>query len=156
MKDQLNKQERRIARTAFTLVEMLIVLTMLGTITAMALPNVNRTVRQRRVIAAATALSSEMESAFSLAARQRRPIRITYNSASGEVRIADRASGAIFRRRALGATSEYRLTGTSMSPGVVDLFPTGVASAAFSFSLTNGSFQRQVTVTRVGLTRVLP
>ncbi len=138
------------------MVEMLIAVTVLGTVTAMAMPNVSSAVRQRRVIAAAATLSSDIESAFSLAARQRRPIRVSYHTASGEVRIADRASGTVFRRRPLGASSEYRLSATSMSPGVVDVFPGGVASAPFSFSLTNGAYQRQVTVTRAGLTRVTP
>lgn len=156
MKTRSAKTNRWLGRSAFTMVELLIAISVLGTVAAIALPNVNRTVRQRRVIAAAAALSRDMESAFSLASRQRRPIRVSYDAASGAIRIVDRASGTVYRSRAVGATSEYHLTAVSISPPVVDLFPTGLGSAAFSISLTNGGYQRQVAVTRTGLARVLP
>jgi Tfp pilus assembly protein FimT len=137
------------------MVELLIVITVIGIVTAVALPNVNTTIRQRRVIAASNALASDVEAAYSLAARQRRPVRLTYHSSSGEVRVADRASGTVYRRRRLRISSEYHLDGVSMAPPVVDVFPTGLSSAAFSLSLTNGSFQRQILVGRTGLTRVV-
>lgn len=137
------------------MVEMLIVVAVLGTITAMAMPNVNSTIRQRRVIAAASALSSDVEAAFSLAARQRRPVRVAFDAASGEIRIADQGSGTVYRRRPLQMSSEYKLDAVSLSPPFIDIFPSGVGSAGFSVSLTNGAFQRQVTVTRTGVTRVL-
>lgn len=155
MKAQSAKS-KRLGRAAFTIVEVLVVVAVLGSVAAVAMPNVNRTVRQRRVIAAATALSKDMESAFSLAARQRRPIRLSYDASSGAILIADRASGTVYRSRPLAATSEYHLTAVTMAPPLVDLFPTGLSSAAFNISLTNGVYQRQVAVTRTGLTRVLP
>ena len=137
------------------MVEMLIVVALLGTVTAMALPNVNSTIRQRRVIAAANALSSDVEAAFSLAARQRRPVRVAYDAASGEIGVADQVTGTVYRRRPLQMSSEYHLDAVSMTPPFIDIFPNGVSSAGFSVSLTNGAFQRQILVTRTGLTRVL-
>ena len=151
-----SKNSTRLGRAAFTIVEMLVVVAVLGSVAAIAMPNVNRTVRQRRVIAAATAVSSDMESAFSLASRQRRPIRVSYDGTSGAILIADRASAIVYRSRLLAATSEYHLSAVTMSPPIVDIFPTGLSSAAFNISLTNGSYQRQVAVTRTGLSRVLP
>jgi Tfp pilus assembly protein FimT len=133
---------------------MMIVVTVLASITAIALPNVSQTIRQRRVIAAASALASDVEAAYSLAARQRKPVRLSYHATSGEIRVADRSSGTVYRRRPLRLTSEYRLDGVTMSPATVDLFPSGLASAGFSIRLTNGSYQREVQVTRTGLTRV--
>jgi len=137
------------------MLELLIVITVIAIVTAIALPNVNRTIRQRRVIAASSALASDVEAAYSLAARQRRPVRLTFHSSTGEVRVADRASGTVYRRRPLRTSSEYQLDGVTMAPPVVDVFPTGLSSAAFSLRLTNGSFQRQILVGRTGLTRVI-
>lgn len=137
------------------MVELLIVVTVIGTVSAMALPNVNHSMRQRRVIAAASAVASDVEAAFSLAARQRRPVRMAYSSASGEIRVADRDSGTVYRSRPLRMSSEYHLDAVSMSPTFIDVFPNGVSSAGFSISLTNGAFQRQILVTRTGLTRVI-
>jgi prepilin-type N-terminal cleavage/methylation domain-containing protein len=154
MKRRSDRQKRHL-RPAFTMVEMLIVIAVLGSIIAMALPNVNNTIRQRRVIAAASALSGDVDAAFSLAARQRRPVRVAYHAASGEIRVADRVTGTVYRRRPLRLSSEYHLDAVSMSPSSIDVYPNGVGSAGFSVNLTNGAFQRQILVTRTGLTRVL-
>jgi type II secretory pathway pseudopilin PulG len=137
------------------MVELLLVITVLGIVTAIAVPNMNTAIRQRRVIAASSALASDVEAAYSLAARQRRPVRLTFHSSTGEVRVADRASGTVYRRRPLRMSSEYHLDGVTMAPPVVDVFPTGISSAAFSLRLTNGSFQRHILVARTGLTRVI-
>ena len=143
------------ARFGLSLIEVLIVVSLIGTLSAFGLPSVNRTVRQRRVIAASMAVGRDVEAAFSLAARQRRPVRLAFDAASGELRVSDRGSATLYRQRALLATSEYRLDGVTMSPSSVDVFPNGVSSAGFAITLTNGSFQRQITVARTGLTRVM-
>ena len=143
-------------RVGFTLVEMLISITVMGAVAAMGLPKVNSSIRQQRVIAASNALAGDMEAAFSLAARQRRPVRILYDSPTREIRIIDRTALTVYSRRPLGLTSEYHLDAVSISPATVDVFPVGLASAAFTVTLTNGPFQRRVIVTRTGLTRVTP
>jgi Tfp pilus assembly protein FimT len=149
-----NKQMR--ARVGFTLVETLISITVMGAVAAISLPKVNSTIRQQRVIAASNALAGDVEAAFSVAARQRKPIRILYDASSGEIRVVDRTALTVYSRRPLGLTSEYHLDAVSISPATVDVFPVGLASAAFTVTLTNGAFQRRVIVTRTGLTRVTP
>ena len=142
-------------RPGFTLIELLIVVVVLGTLALMGLPRMNQAIRQRRVIAATTALSGDIEAAFSLAARQRRPIRLLYDSPSGELRMTDRVAGTVYRKRALLSTSEYKLDAAALSAGSIDLFPNGLASSSFNITLTSGAFSRQVAVTRTGLTRVI-
>lgn len=134
--------------------ELMIALVIMGTIASMALPSVNATIRHRRLIAATNALAADLEVAFSLAGRQRKPVTVAYDAASGEIRVADRASDTVYVRRPLRATSEYRLDNVVMSPASVQLFPSGVGSAAFTILLSNGAFQRQIAVARTGLTRV--
>ena len=103
-------------------------------------------------MSATTSLSCEV--AFSLAARQRKPVALTYDAASGEVRVTDRETGTIYHRRALRATSEYMLDSVMMTPASVQLFPNGVSSSAFTIRLANGTFVRQLTVARTGFSRV--
>ena len=149
------KSKQKRARVGFTLVEMLISITVMGTVAAMGMPKVNSTIRQQRVIAASNALASDVEAAFSVTARQRKPVRILYDSPSGEIRVVDRTTPTVvYSRRPLGLTSEYHLDAVSLSPATVDVFPVGLASAGFTVTLTNGAFQRRVIVTRTGLTRV--
>ncbi|HJU75150.1 MAG TPA: prepilin-type N-terminal cleavage/methylation domain-containing protein [Gemmatimonadaceae bacterium] len=157
MRTQLQSDDsRRHVRSGFTMIETMIVITILATIVAMALPQFNRTTRHRRVIAAATAVAGDVEAAFSLAARQRKPLRITYDAGSGEIRVADRLTGTVYRRRPLRMTSEYKLDAVTFIPATVEVFPGGISSAGFNIGLTNGAFQRQIQVTRTGLTRVTP
>lgn len=141
-------------RRGFTLAETLIVLVVLGTLFALGVPKLNRTSRHRRVMAAASALNADIPVAFSLAARQRKPVIVSYDAASGEIRVTDRANGTVYRRRALRSTSEYRLDSVTMTPASVQLFPTGVGSTAFTVRLVNGTYKRQIAVSRTGYTRV--
>ena len=141
-------------RPGVTLVEWMTVIVILGTMFAIALPRLSDSVRQRRVIAASSALNADIPVAFSLAARQRKPVTISYDAASGEVRVTDRATDSIYVRRPLRGTSEYMLDGVTMTPSSVQVFPNGVSSSAFTIVLANGNFVRQLTVARTGLSRV--
>ena len=141
-------------RSGVTLVEWMTVIVILGTMFAIALPRLGNNMRQRRVIAAAGALNADIPAAFSLAARQRKPVTISYDAESGEVRITDRLTDSVYVRRPLRGTSEYMLDGVTMTPSSVQVFPNGVSSSAFTITLANGSFVRQLTVARTGFSRV--
>ena len=145
---------RRGNRPGVTLVEWMTVIVILGTMLAIALPRLGDSVRQRRVIAASSALNADIPAAFSLAARQRKPVTISYDAASGEVRVTDRATDSIYVRRPLRSTSEYMLDGVTMTPSSVQVFPNGVSSSAFTIRLANGNFVRELSVARTGLSRV--
>jgi Tfp pilus assembly protein FimT len=121
---------------------------------SIALPRVNRGIRQRRVISATNALSADMPIAFSVAARQRKPVSLSYDTASGEMRVTDRATGTIYSRRALRSSSEFKLDSVTMTPATVQILPNGVSSSSFTIRLANGSFVRQLSVGRTGLRRV--
>jgi Tfp pilus assembly protein FimT len=133
---------------------MMTVVVLLGTMLSIALPRLGKDIRQRRVIAAANAVNADIPIAFSLAARQRKPVTLSYDAASGELRVTDRASGTIYHRRPLRSTSEYMLDVVTMTPASVQFFPNGVSSSAFTIRLENGSFVRQLSVARTGFTRV--
>jgi type II secretory pathway pseudopilin PulG len=137
-------------------VELMIVLVMLGIMAAFAYPRLAREIRRSRANQAATLVAADIEVAFSLAGRERRPVTVTYASASKELQIADRASGTstIVRRRPLGSASEWNLDNVTTSGLPITIFPSGVASGAFSIDLISGSSTRRVSSTRVGLTRV--
>lgn len=151
----INRRSKRPrGRRGFTVVESVIVVVVFGTMLSIGLPKANEGIRQRRVIGATNALNAQMQAAFSLAARQRKPVMLFYDDASGEVRVTNRAGDTTYVSRALKSTSEYMLESVTMTPSSVQVFPTGVSSSAFTIRLANGSFARTISVGRTGLSRV--
>jgi Tfp pilus assembly protein FimT len=145
---------RRRHRKGVTMAETLIVVAVLGTMLSIGWPRANDGIRQRRVIAAGNALSADIPVAFSLAARQRKPVELTYDASSGELRVTDRADGTVYLRRALRGESEYMLDIVSMTPASVLILPNGTSSSAFTITFANGTFIRELSVSRTGLSRV--
>lgn len=142
-------------RRGFTAAELMIAVVILGTIAAFGFPRVAREIRRARVNQAASLVASDIEVAFSLAGRQRRPVTVSYSSATKELQIADRASPTtVLRRRPLGSDTEWNIEQVTTAGLPVTIFPSGIASGAFSIDLTSGASTRRVTATRVGLTRV--
>ena len=144
----------RRRRRGFTAVELMIVVVLMGVIAAFGFPRVAREIRRSRANQASSVVAADVEVAFSLAGRQRKPVTLSYVSSSKELQIADRATGTIVRRRPLGSGSEWNVDAVTTTGLPVTIFPSGVASGSFTIDLTSGSFTRRVTSTRVGLTRV--
>ncbi|HJU66764.1 MAG TPA: GspH/FimT family pseudopilin [Gemmatimonadaceae bacterium] len=142
------------SRAGFTLVEALIVIVVLGILVGALAPVVSRQISHSRVNNAAQLLAADLESALSLAGRQRTPVRMTVDPAQRAVLITDRASGTIITRRSYGPDSEFKVETLSASPSSTDLLPQGRATSAATLTVGIGSYSRQVMLTRAGLVRV--
>jgi hypothetical protein len=59
----------------------------------------------------------------------------------------------VYRSRALGSTSEFKLSSITFSPTTVDFFPGGISSAALTVTVTGSGYSRTVTATTGGLVR---
>lgn len=144
------------SRFGFTLIETLIVLAVLAILLGTLGPVVARRISHSRVNGAAHVLAGNLESALSLAARQRRPVRVTVDAAQRSVLIADRASGQTIARHSYGPASEYKVETLSSSPASIDILPHGVATSAATLTVGIGGYSRRVTLTRAGLVRLQP
>ena len=150
------RNRSRTQRTGFTLVEMMIGVTVFAITTAISFPRVGTAMRHGRVNQAATVVAGDLEMALSLAARQRKPVRLTFTSGATSLVISDRNSGTILKERSLGANSDWKLTGVTSSSPVVDVYPRGSTSAPLSITLTADDYARRVTMSRAGLILVTP
>lgn len=147
----------KYARHGFSMMEMLVVIVILGVLSAMVGPAMSRVVRHNRVNRSATLIAADLQNAFAVAARQREPVRIQADAATRSYVFVDRKTGAILRIRTFyGDTSEYRLTRLTFTPSTIDVFPSGVSSAALVVDLANGDYTRQVTASTAGFIRTLP
>lgn len=146
---------RGSARRGFTLPEMLIVIVIVILVSAMAFPTTARSLRHARINQAVTVISGDLETAVSNAARQRKPLRISYTAGATSFTITDRSTGALLRRRELGPDTEWKISAITFSTATIDIFPTGITSAALTVQVGDGSYTRQVRLTRAGLVQVV-
>ena len=142
-------------RDGFTLVETVIAFTVSGIILAIALPPTTSALHQSQVRRAARVVATDLQLTFSLAARQRRPVRLTYDAVNQQYTIALIADGTLLRTRQLGSESAYALSSVAFSPTSIDVFPNGMAASALTITLERGDHSRQVTMMRSGMVRVV-
>ena len=143
------------SRRGFSVIELIAVVAILGIMAAFAGPAFSRIVRHQRVNRAATVIASDLQNAFAVAARQRQPVRIQADANTRSYQFIDRKSGAVLRIRTFyGDTSEYRLSKLQFNPTTIDVFPSGISSAAIVIDLANGDYAKQITASTAGFIRI--
>src|SRR6476646_423186 len=142
-------------RAGFTLIEVLLIVVIIGLLVAFMVPRVGATIQHARVNRAANAVAGDLELAFTMAARQRRPIRLT-TTGTTTYTMSDRIGGTLRASRNLGAASEFKLDTLSFTPATIDVFPSGVSTAALTVAVTANGYTRQVILSRGGQIRVMP
>ncbi len=140
----------RSARTAFTLIEMLLVIVIVGALLAVAIPNVGRQVSRDRTNRAASVILGMLDEASQLAVRRRSPVTVTLSS--GTLFVRDRATNAILKQRTF-STNDLRATVVIRPTTGITIFPNGRANAALSVSVTGGGESALVTRTATGILR---
>jgi hypothetical protein len=111
-----------------------------------------------RVNRTAAIVASDLEQAFTLAARYRRPMRVSCTCGTATYTVADRTGGTVRLRRTLGDADLGRVTIAFEAPvgGMVDVFPSGVSTELLQVRVTSGISTRAVTLSTAGHVRIIP
>lgn len=140
------------ARRGFTLIEVLIVVTLVGILLGVAIPSVGRQVTNDRVQRSAMLVQGLLEEASLQAARRRAPVRVGISGSF--IQVTDRASGTVLKQRSFGAASPDLKATVQMTPsGGVTIFPNGRSDAAVTFQLSGGDASVRVVRTTTGILR---
>lgn len=148
------------ARSGFSVLEMLVVVILVGIIMSVAGVRVSGMMTQQRVIRAASTIQTDMELAFSVAARDRAPIKLIYTESPGAVllRVTNRAGDMEYKRtdmKPMGLTS----ADVTASSNEITVFPNGFASDTLSITVLvtrNGeTHKRRVRMSRAGMVKVI-
>jgi prepilin-type N-terminal cleavage/methylation domain-containing protein len=148
------------ARRAFTMVELALTLTIIAIMAAMMVPKIGRVMQAERVRRQTAIVAADLEQTFTLAARYRKPMRLSCSCNTQTYTLQDRPNGTVRLTRRLGADADLgTLTMTFATqpvtnPAVVDIFPSGVSTAALTVTLTSGISTRTVTLSTAGLVRI--
>jgi prepilin-type N-terminal cleavage/methylation domain-containing protein len=140
----------------FTLIETLIVMSMLGVIALLSMGRISEYVRERNVAAASAIVRNDLQQAFAIAARNRRPVRVSF--ADTALQITNHDNSVTFVRRGLGVggglnlnPSDVTFCATTCSNATVDVFPNGWASDSLTVTISKGPYTRGVHMSRSGL-----
>ncbi|HEX3533088.1 MAG TPA: GspH/FimT family pseudopilin [Gemmatimonadaceae bacterium] len=152
---RIKPDSHKYSRIGFSIIELLVIVTILGIMATVAGPAMSRIVRHQRVNRATTLVAADLQNAFATAARQRQPVRIQADNAGRSYIFVDRNSGVTLRMRSFyGDTTEYKLTTLTFTPATIDVFPDGISSARLTVDLANGDYSKQITASTAGFVRV--
>jgi type II secretory pathway pseudopilin PulG len=144
----------RRTRLGFSLIEAVMVLLIIATVVGALTPSVIRTISHARVNRAASVVAADFFLAQSMAGRQHSPVVVTFDPTNKLTTIA-LTSGTTLVTRRFGTDSEFKLSSYSASPASVVVLPSAMASAQVTVTVSDGSYSRQVRMTRAGFVRVL-
>jgi len=147
------------SRLGFTMVELALTFSIIAILSAMAIPKFRRIMQATQVNRATAIVAADLEQAFTLAGRFRRPMRISCTCGTGTYTIADRAGGTVRLRRTLVGDSDLGNMTLVFNPpvaGIVDVFPSGVSTTPLQVRITSGTSTRAVTVSTAGHVRIMP
>jgi prepilin-type N-terminal cleavage/methylation domain-containing protein len=140
----------------FTLLELIVVSTIVAVVMALTVGPYSKMMTQQRVNKAAFALSNELQQAFALAGRNRRPVRIVWDAASLQLRVTNRGQDTVYRRISLGAGAGFNLASSNVtiypsSSTPLEIYPTGLATDTMSITLSANGFSKRIWVGKGGI-----
>jgi type II secretory pathway pseudopilin PulG len=140
------------------MIEMLMVFVMFGVVVAVGVRAMGETLQHDRPAKAANVFAADIETAFSLAARQRLPIKVHLDSAKRVYHIEDRTDTLMkFKVRDL-STGDREVGFMRFSPDTFFVMPNGIATstltARFGYVGVKGTVTHIVQVSRTGMVTV--
>jgi hypothetical protein len=136
----------------------MLVVSMIGVIAMMSVGRTSSMITQWRVGRAAQAYGEELQAAFAIVGRDRKPIRITMDRTAMELRITSRDGSVVYRRRSFGNASAYVLDSADFSfPAAMrtmEVYPPGLAADSLSIIISRQGQFRRVRMLRGGLVQI--
>ncbi len=127
-----------------------------GVLLAIAVPATGEAMRHSRVNRAAAVVQMDLRRAFSLAARQRKPVELDYDADARAYTVVDLETGDELLRRSMGPKTEFDLGSIAFSTNPIEIAPTGFASSTITVTVATDGYARQVSMLRAGMVRVVP
>jgi Tfp pilus assembly protein FimT len=138
------------------MIELLLVLTIGGIMAALSFGKIHDLLSQQRVMHAATAIQNDLELAFQIAGRNRKPVQIKWTPSTQQFAITDR-SGTMYYRKINLSKQAYGFDSTSVtvSQSPVPVFPNGLASTDLTITISSNNITKKIHMSRAGLVNIV-
>ena len=146
-------RRRAAGAYGFTLMEMLLVVVILGVMMAIGMPQISHITARSNTSRAAELVRLDLERAFAIAARLRKPVQVIANSTTHVYQVVDQTGGTVRLSRTLAAPGEVGVETMIFYPATVTIQPNGVASDTIGVTLTSRGSTQKVSMSRVGFVR---
>lgn len=144
----------RSNQSGFTLIELVVVLSITAILTSIAIIKVGPSVEQARVRRSATLIAADIQYAQMIAARQRKPVVIITSEPLKSYIIRDASSTTVFRERYFGDDTPFELKNLKADPKNLVVFPNGVVKKKSTFEVEVNKYKWEVKLTRAGQIRL--
>ena len=141
------------AAAGFSLPELLLVVVILGLLAAVGLPKINLITRKEKATRAVFQVQGDIERAFAIAARLRKPVRMVFTTSTRSYQVVDDVAGTVYLTQRLDRNSDVGVDAIESRPTSIKINPNGVASDTLNVEITSVNTTRQLSMTRVGLIR---
>jgi type II secretory pathway pseudopilin PulG len=140
------------------MIELALTVVIIAVMAAIISPRFGRIMNSTRVARSAAVVASDLEQAFTLAGRYRKPMRITCTCNAATYTITDRTGGTVRLTRTLRDTDLGNITLTQELPAAgatVDVLPNGVSTFPLRYRITAGNSTKAITVSTAGIVRII-
>jgi hypothetical protein len=112
-------------------------------------------ITQNKVQRAAQKFQTDVQQAFAIAGRNRKPVMLRWSSSALELQVTNRAQTTVYRRSGVGAQAGLGLTAADVTvyPTALTVFPNGLAADTMYIKLTKNGYTKILRVSRAGIVR---
>jgi hypothetical protein len=122
-----------------------------GMMAKISMGRIHDLMSHQRVMHAATAMQNDLEAAFQIAARNRRPVQLVWDATAQQFSVKDR-SGASYRKINLGRQAYGFAPGeVTVSQTPLEIYPNGMAASPLVITLTSNGYTKNLRMSRAGL-----
>lgn len=144
----------RRSAAGYTLLEMVVVITLLGILTGITYVRLGPALTEAKVRSAASLMATDLQQAQMLSVRLREPVVFDVNAGALRYTLRNRAADTVYAERVFGPGTEHTVDEFTASPAIIEFFPNGIASANATYVVGFQGYRRQVTITQAGQLRI--
>jgi Tfp pilus assembly protein FimT len=137
------------------MIELLVVLMLGGVMATLSIGKVHKLMTQQRVVHAATAIQNDLEAAFQIAGRNRKPVQIVWTPGAQQFSIMDR-SGSMFYRKINLSQQAYGFDANTVTASQLrtTVFPNGLAESDLLITISSNGVTKRLHMSRAGLVNI--